>query len=164
MRPSAMTYEPPLPSSTSTTLVLTPATNEEKVASWNLNSSIWRGALSHDAYLAREVHLGSQALTRNSGITYWVLVDSSEDTTNKPRTILASCETLRKRALVARKGREVEEVISHGVGSVFCRDEFRGKGYAGRMMEELGKNLDEWQQQSGRKTEFTVLYSDIGKV
>lgn len=40
----------------------------------------------------------------------------------------------------------------------------RGKGYAARMMKELGTKLDTWQQEDGKRADFTVLYSDIGKV
>lgn len=54
--------------------------------------------------------------------------------------------------------------MCHGVGSVFCADELRGRGYAGRMMKELGTVLKRWQQNAGVKSCFTVLYSDIGKV
>ncbi len=79
------------------------------------------------------------------------------------RPILGSCESFRKRALVARAGK-LEDVISHGIGSVFCNPEYRGRGYAQRMIEELGKKLDTWNQKDGKKTDFTVLYSDIGKV
>ncbi len=81
-----------------------------------------------------------------------------------PRNTLASCETLRKRALVSRDGQQVQEVISHGIGSVFCDPAHRGKGYASRMLSELGKILDTWQQQHESKADFTVLFSDIGKV
>ena len=58
----------------------------------------------------------------------------------------------------------MKDVVSHGIGSVFCNPEYRRRGYAQRMMEELGKMLDTWNQERGKKTEFTVLYSDIGKV
>ena len=117
------------------------------------------------AYVRREEHLAQQAFTRNGGITYWILVDSTQPP-NK-REILASCESLRKRALIARAERDgsgdVEEVVSHGIGSVFCDPRFRGRGYAQRMIEDLANKLDTWQQPDGRKTDFTVLYSDIGK-
>ena len=58
----------------------------------------------------------------------------------------------------------MENSVSHGIGSVFCNPEYRGRGYAQRMMAELGKKLDTWNQGQGTKTYFTVLYSDIGKV
>ncbi|KAI9821854.1 MAG: hypothetical protein M1827_002436 [Pycnora praestabilis] len=139
------------------TLALVHPTPAEKLATWKLNGASWRGALSLDAYLRREVHLASQALTKDGGITYWVLVDTAV----KDRPILCSCETLRKKALVSRDG-IVEEVVSHGIGSVFCPPDMRGRGYASRMMKELGKNLQVWQTE-GKKCLFTVLYSDIGK-
>ena len=112
-------------------------------------------------YLRRETHLENQAFTKDGGITFWILVDSTVPSNERP--ILGSCESFRKRALVARAGK-LEDVISHGVGSVFCNPEYRRRGYAQRMMEELGKKLDTWNQEDGKRTSFTVLYSDIGKV
>ena len=153
---------PNLPPSDSPKLHLVHPTEDEKTATWTANGQVWRGQLSLPAYLRREVHLANQSFTKDGGITFWILVDTSS--TANPRTVLASCETLRKRALIAKKGQKVQEVISHGIGSVFCDPEYRGKGYARRMLVELGKMLDTWQQQDGNKVDFTVLFSDIGKV
>ena len=153
-----------LPSHKSPTLDLVNPTEEEKLLCWNLNGTSWRGALTLPTYLRREEHLAGQAFTRDGGITYWILVDTAASTpASSPRTILASCESLRKKALLATKDGKVEEVVSHGIGSVFCRPEFRGRGYAGRMMKELGSKLERWQQKEGSRASFTVLYSDIGK-
>jgi hypothetical protein len=122
------------------------------------------------AYIRREQRLSETSLTCNGGITHWVLVDMSH-LPGGERRVLASCETIRKRALVAYRtaeGVKVEEVVSHGIGSVFCPKEYRGKGYAGRMMRELSKLLRGWQVEGAAKGRekclFTVLYSDIGKV
>ena len=152
-----------LPLSTEPTLRLVEATPEEKIQTWSLNGQSWRGALSLPTYLDRERHLAAQSLTRHGGITYWALTNPPSPQDNA-RVVLSTCEALRKRALVATKHREVEEVISYGIGSVFCRNEYRGRGYARRMMKELGKRLEGWGQGKGEKTKFTVLYSDIGKV
>lgn len=155
-----------LPPSTSPTLALVEATPEEKLATWRLNGQSWAGRLSVDAYLRREEHLADQEVTRNGGIMYWILVDATK--APNERAILSSCETLRKRALVARAepdgDGDVEEVLSHGVGSVYTDPRYRGKGYATRMLSELAKKLDTWHLPNGRRSEFTVLYSDIGKV
>lgn len=154
-----------VPSSSSSSLTLVHPTQEEKLQTWQLNGKSWAGRLSLPAYFRREEHLANQAITRNGGITHWVLVDSTK--APNEREILASCETLRKRALVARAEQDgsggVEEAVSHGIGSVFCDPRFRGRGYARRMIEELAKKLDTWQQPDGKRTYFTVLYSDIGK-
>lgn len=152
-----------LPASTSPSLVLAHPTTAEKLAIWRLNGESWRGALSLDAYLRREETLGNQALTRDGGITFWVLVDTSVPG-SAPRKILASCETFKKRALVVWGNNKAEEVVSHGIGSVFCDPLLRGQGYAGRMMRELGEKLNTWQQKDERRAPFTVLFSDIGKV
>ena len=151
-----------LPSSDSPDLALVHPTQEEKVATWKLNGASWKGRLSVEAYIRREELLANQNFTHEGGITFWVLVDCND--TSTPRTILASCESLRKRALVKRGDGHVEDTVAHGVASVFCNPAFRGKGYAGRMIKELGKALDTWQQQIGKMADFTVLFSDIGKV
>ena len=152
-----------LPLSTSASLALVHPTEAERRATWLLNGQSWRGALSLPAYLRREEVLGNQSLTSNGGLSFWVLVETST-APSTPRRILASCETIRKRALIAKPGHRVEEVVSHGIGSVFCDPQLRGRGYAGRMMRELGQRLDTWRQEAGISTDFTVLFSDIGKV
>ncbi|KAL6719318.1 hypothetical protein ACLMJK_003557 [Lecanora helva] len=150
-----------LPPGNSPNLVLTHPTPEEKQATWKLNGQAWRGTMDISTYVRREAHLEDQAFTRDGGITFWILVD----TTLPPnaRSILASCETFRKKALIARENNEVEQITSHGIGSVFCNPEYRGRGYAQRMIKELGMMLEHWQQKNGERTSFTVLYSDIGK-
>ena len=150
-----------LPPCDSINLALLHPTPEEKVETWKLNGASWRGSMSLPIYLRRETHLENQAFTKDGRLTFWILVDSTLPPNERP--ILGSCESFRKRALVARSGK-VEDVVSHGIGSVFCNPEYRRRGYAQRMIEELGKMLDTWNQEAGKKTDFTVLYSDIGKV
>jgi hypothetical protein len=147
----------PLPSSKSKDLSLAHPTAEERSKQLRLNGAAWRGALSLDGYLRREHHLSQQDATRDGGLTSWVLVDSSNV---RERRVLAGCETYRKKALVARRG-EVRETVAHGVGSVFCAEKFRSRGYAGRMMQDLGEALKSWQSE---QCLFSILFSDIGKV
>ena len=151
-----------LPPGDSPAIALVHPTLEEITSTWKLNGSSWRGRLSLEAYLRREEHLASQPFCRDEGLSLWILVDTASRRSS--RAILASCESFRKRALIKRPGKDVKEVVSHGIGSVFCNPEYRGRGYARRMMNELAKQLDTWQQKSGEKAYFTVLYSDIGKV
>ena len=150
-----------LPLSDSINLALLHPTQEEKVETWKLNGASWRGPMSLPIYLHREAHLENQAFTKDGGLTFWILVDCTLPPNERP--ILGSCESFRKRALVARAGK-LEDVVSHGIGSVFCNPDYRRRGYAQRMLEELGERLDTWNQEDGKKTAFTVLYSDIGKV
>lgn len=149
-----------LPKFDSPNLGLVHPTKEELVVQMRKNGSSWRGALSLEAYLRREEHLASQRLTRENGITYWVLVDVTLN--HKNRVVLAGCETLRKRALMSKDGK-VTEVVCHGVGSVFTPDEFRGRGYGRRMMQDLGAKLRHYQTER-MDCMLSVLYSDIGKV
>lgn len=151
-----------LPSSDSSNLGLREQTFEEKIKIWKLNGKSWSGRLSVEDYLGREEHLGNHDLTRDGSIAYWLLTDLTQDPTERP--ILSSCESLKKKALVKQYDRDVEEVISFGIMSVFCDPALRGRGYAARMMKELGKKLDYRDQKHEQKTQFTILYSDIGKV
>lgn len=154
-----------LPASSSPTLQLVPATDPEFVQSSIMNAPSWKGPLNLDDYLEREAHLRKTDLNRHGGITAWILVDTVHPPSQKgTRRILASCETLRKRALVARKDGPPVETISRGIGSVYCPEAYRGRGYAQRMLIELAHILDTWQQREGEKGDFTVLWSDIGKV
>ncbi|KAL5337743.1 hypothetical protein BJX70DRAFT_368645 [Aspergillus crustosus] len=142
-------------------LVLVQATPKERIESIKLNSTEWKGPLDLDAYLAREETLLQQRLTRKRLIC-WILVDRRQP--EDARTILSSCETYKKTTLVARDGK-VEDAPAHGVGSVYCRPEFRGKGYAKRMLQELSKKIDTWHAEAEGKEKplFSVLFSDIGK-
>ncbi|KAF2142237.1 uncharacterized protein K452DRAFT_227682 [Aplosporella prunicola CBS 121167] len=146
-----------LPTSDSPTLAVVQPTDEEKLLQWTKNGASWKGALSLEAYLRREEHLARQDFTKEGGLTYWVLVDTAP----KDRVVLAGCETFRKRAVVAQGGK-TRDVITHGVGSVFSPPEYRGRGYAARMMQELGNKLRTWQPEHG-ECQFSVLWSDIGK-
>jgi GNAT superfamily N-acetyltransferase len=150
-----------LPPGDSPDLILVPATSEERIASLKLNSVAWAGPLDLNTYIAREDHLFSQRLTRD-GLTCWILVDRTQP--EGQRTILSSCESYRKKALLAYDG-QVEDVATHGIGSVYCRPEFRGKGYAKRMLEELSRQLDTWkmEKEPRKRALFTILFSDIGK-
>ena len=128
---------------------------------WTLNSRNWGGALNLESYLEREEHLMSTPLSRNSGITHWILTASSAAPDSRP--IFATCESLRKRALVRTADGAVKEVITHGIGSVFADPKYRGRGYASRMLRDVGEKLKTWQTGEGRECLFSILYSDIGK-
>lgn len=152
-------YDHKLPPGDSPTLVLVEPTEDEKVIQWTKNAPAWRGALSVEAYIRRERFLSSQDNTKDGGQTWWVLVDEAAS----ERILLAGCESFRKKAIVAKDG-QIKDVITHGVGSVFSPPEHRGKGYAGRMMQEVGKKLRTWQTSEKTDCLFSILYSDIGKV
>lgn len=105
-------------------------------------------------------------------MTQWILVDRTLSPDHRP--VLASCETFRKRCLVSggnAAGKNVSEGITHGVASVYCPPDYRERGYASRMLRELGKTLEKWQVPAGEEGEeeekggrcvASVLYSDIG--
>jgi GNAT superfamily N-acetyltransferase len=151
-----------LPLSTSSSITLVPAKLLERHQCWNINSHAWRGPLSVAQYIKRESFLGNQLLTQNGKITYWILTDNSLPLGREgARPILASCETLRKEGYLAEDGR-LEKLVTHGIGSVFCRHEYRGRGYASRMMTEVGKTLETWQQREYVRASFSMLWSDIG--
>lgn len=161
-----------LPPGNSPDLQLVPATELERTQSWHINCHEWRGPLSPAQYFEREAYLERQSLVSDGKITFWILTlktsdpnshDSSRSTSGRP--ILAACETVLKSAYVAQGGK-LRKILAHGIGSVYCRSEYRGKGYASRMISELGTRLGElaWQQPKDTpRGFFSVLYSDIGR-
>ncbi|KAM7186175.1 lysine acetyltransferase [Naviculisporaceae sp. PSN 640] len=155
-------YNPPDASSPS--LVLVEPTHAERLRVWTMTHPKWGAALTLDNYLGREVYLQTVPLAKEGGLTSWILTDRSLPPDERP--ILSSCESLRKRAIAASSDSsgEIVDGIAHGIASVFTEPQFRGKGYASRMMKEVGEVLKDWQ--AGDKTQgalFSVLYSDIGK-
>ena len=157
-----------LPLSSSPNLILSPASAVEKPQTALINAGSWRGPLSVTQYLERERKLSGLDLTQNGRQTFWILTFKDDAIPVSPgsrvwgRPILAACETYLKGGYVATNGK-LQQVSCHGVGSVYCRDEYRGQGYASRMMEELGHRLETYQQPTDTvRGYFSVLYSDIG--
>lgn len=144
-------------------LKLEPATPLEYVQTAHLNADEWKGPLTMDEYLDREILLQETDLTKDGRITGWILTsDAHPLNPDGTRPIFASCESIPVHAYIARDG-NLEKVQAHGIASVYTRQEYRGKGYASRMMAELGKRLELWQQSNGTPNPFSVLYSDIGQ-
>ncbi|OAL34764.1 hypothetical protein AYO20_05959 [Fonsecaea nubica] len=151
------------PSAQSPDLKLVSASALEYVQTAYLNAEAWQGPLTLEQYLEREVILQAVDLTRDGRITGWILTsDSLPPNPDGSRPILACCESLLVQAYVAKDG-VLKKTQAHGIASVYTRPEYRGKGYAGRMMAELGKRLESWQTVSGATNPFSVLYSDIGQ-
>ncbi|KAL2176891.1 uncharacterized protein P884DRAFT_278130 [Thermothelomyces heterothallicus CBS 202.75] len=151
-----------LPDADSPLLVLTHPTHAERVATIKHTYKNWGYALTEADYIAREEYLTTVPLARNGGITHWILTVASLPPDGRP--ILSSCESLRKRAVCSRDGEPPTEGVAHGIASVFTEPAYRGRGYASRMMREVGEKLRGWQAPvpPGRSL-FSVLYSDIGK-
>ena len=151
-----------LPDAESEALVLTQPTEAEKRRTWTLNHREWGGALTLEQYLEREPYLAAAPLTRDGGMTYWILTTTAAP--GEPRPVLASCESIRKRVLVARppRGKDteeargeaepaVEDAVGYGVGSVYTYPEYRGRSYAKRMLKELGGALRTWPSQQQKQ-------------
>lgn len=169
LRSLPVPYLPPpvdsasLPSAQSTDVILVPATSPEYVQTAYLNAVAWKGPLNMDQYLEREVQLQSVGLTKDGRITGWILTSTALPANpDGTRPILASCESIVSSAFIARAGK-LQKVQIHGIASVYTRPEYRGKGYAGRMMADLGKRLETWQQIHNQPNPYSVLYSDIGR-
>ncbi|KAI0555276.1 hypothetical protein F4679DRAFT_160579 [Xylaria curta] len=147
----SLTSDKQYPDASDESLVLTHPTAAEKEQTWSLNHREWGGALDLPAYLEREPFLASTPLAADDGMVHWILTteDASSPTTGQDeqrRSVLASCETIRKRVLYApRTGKDgVKEGLGYGIGSVYTYPEFRGKKYAARMLRELGEVLKTW--------------------
>ena len=148
--------------SSPSSLYLRPASPAEKLLCWTRSHSTWAGPLSVPEYLVRETINGSQDITRDGRITYWVL-STLESTPSAGEEvddeIVAACETL-KRPVFLRTGQGAfEERNSYGIASVFTNTRYRGQGAATVLMQRLAH----WLDHEG-DAPFSALYSDIGKV
>ncbi|KFA48706.1 hypothetical protein S40293_08503 [Stachybotrys chartarum IBT 40293] len=142
-------------------LVLTNPTPTESRRTWTATYPQWGAALTLQSYLDRELYGFEIPLSRDGGLTPWILTDGTASPDERP--VLSSCETLRKRALVRYQDGQVKEGWAYGVASVFTYPERRGKGYAAKMMVRLGNALQEKQKMQDGDALFSVLFSDIGK-
>lgn len=152
------------PDSSSPLITLTNPTPSELPKIFTLSHPKWGPALTLQDYLDREAYLTTVPLSKNGGITHWLLTLSSPPSPSGERPILASCESIKKRAFYTTPSGSVREGVAHGIASVFTDPEYRGRGYASRMMSDLGQRLKTWQDGGeDRPVVFSVLYSDIGK-
>ena len=149
-----------LPDSSSPDLHLSHPTPGEYVKIWTKTSASWRDSLTHEDYLQESLFLTTVPLARDGGMTTWILVDKKLPQDHRP--ILCSCESFLNRSLRSDADGEVEDVVVHGIASVFCPPEYRRRGYAARFMTEIAKTLYIWHSDQA-KVVGSVLYSDIGK-
>jgi hypothetical protein len=136
-----------------------PTANESIKISTN-TSAVWKDALTLPVYLQESEFLSTVPLAADGGLTTWILVDKSLPPDQ--REIYCSCESYCKRSRARDAEDNVEDVMIHGVVSVFGPTEYRGRGYAARHMKELAQVLRTWQSERGRVV-GSALYSDIGK-
>ncbi|XXH00571.1 hypothetical protein Hte_006919 [Hypoxylon texense] len=148
------------PNSDSPDLYLSQPTPEECTWIWSTTAASWKDSLTVPLYIAEAQFLTTVPLAKDEGMTTWVLVDKRMPPNQ--RQVFCSCESFRKRSLISDEKGSVEEGLIHGVASVFCPEEFRGRGYGTRHMKELAKVLHGWQSEYG-KSIGSVLFSDIGK-
>ncbi|KLU92492.1 hypothetical protein MAPG_11437 [Magnaporthiopsis poae ATCC 64411] len=158
-----------LPLASAPFLVLAHPTNSELRRIWTMTHGPWGPALSLEDYIEREAYLYTIPGSKDGLQTSWILTDGRLPPDERP--ILSSCDTYRKPAAVSYPpppapvtATAAADVVAHGIGAVFTDPEFRGQGYASRMMREVGEALRTWQA-ADEKTHalFSVLYSDIGK-
>ncbi|KAI5290431.1 hypothetical protein KEM54_001550 [Ascosphaera aggregata] len=150
-----------LPDADSREVVLVHPTEEEKLAYRRLTAPEWAGRLSVEQYLERERTVENRPLGKNALIS-WILTNKNFPPNKRP--IYATCETFTLPGWVAYKGK-IKDVVSYGIGSVYCDQKYRGKRYATKMILEVGKALQLEQKGTLIKEpcNFSILWSDIGK-
>lgn len=140
-------------------IVLATPTADEQRATWTATHPSWGPGLTLQQYLEREAYLLTVPLSRNGGLSQWILTDNASAT---DRPVLSSCETIKKRAIVSSPDGIIEDVTAHGVASVFTYPDRRGRGYGGKMMTLLGEQLAKQEAASPGSARLSILFSDIG--
>ncbi|EXA28657.1 hypothetical protein FOVG_19748 [Fusarium oxysporum f. sp. pisi HDV247] len=132
--------------------ILSQATVAERHQIWEATFVHWGTALSLEDYIGREEHNLKAPLSKDGGLTQWILTD---DSPKDRRPIFSACETYRKRALIANRDGVVRDAITYGIASVFTPPRHGGKGHAKKLMTLLARQLR-------ATSNFSVLWSDIG--
>ena len=146
-------------------LVLELSTDPEQIRYTHLqNSSAWRAKLTAEEYADREwligceSKLGKRKVDENLGLYHFVLRDKSIASSGKFGDIVASCETMNRKAWRIDPKGELVEVVAACIGGVFTLEPYRGKGYACTMISLLNRYWDERLDKRG----FMFLYSEVG--
>ncbi|KAG5979557.1 hypothetical protein E4U55_005019 [Claviceps digitariae] len=155
-------------------LLLAKATPDERIDTWLRHQPHWGSSFTPQAYVSREERLLDLRLTKDGGLTTWILtqdttttnnsIDGTNNTNNASgRQILSSLETYRKRAIVRDPNGTVRDVTAHGIATVFTAPENRRKGYCSKLLSLLADELTHQQSHEPGSAEFSILFSDIGK-
>lgn len=158
----------------------------------HVNSEAWKGVLTNDEYVDRELVLGSSDIctkyTSGSeyakrfpeshnllGIKYFVLKDTSLPSTDKMSQIVSRCETLNRlgSCITPNSKGKIEPSLTICIGGVFTPIEYRGKGYAKIMIEKLNSYYDDIYDKASSITHelsrtlvrnmVINLYSEVGE-
>ncbi|KYQ93697.1 hypothetical protein DLAC_05085 [Tieghemostelium lacteum] len=126
------------------TYELRQSTWEEFCKNTNDNYLEWGAPLTPEQYLQREIDT-KEVVHGHRG---WILTLDGQ--------AVASCETYSNTSFYIRKSdKKLTEGISESVASVFVEPQFRGKGYATKMMILLNQKFQ------SEKRIFCDLYSDV---
>ncbi|EUC56992.1 hypothetical protein RSOL_206730 [Rhizoctonia solani AG-3 Rhs1AP] len=156
-------------------LTIKPASKSQVFEAETRSSVEWAKWLSLEQYLSRCEEGLTQDHAKDGKLTSWVLVPA-----NDPETLdfFCACETYRRDTFILPKG-ETTAIpgIGFGIAAVFTPARYRGKGYAGRMMNLLHfaiakpEGIPSFPSTWGlappfrleQPCEVSVLYSDVGK-
>lgn len=135
-------------------VVFTPANNDIRQLTWQLNGEVFAPPLELDAYVEREAHLSRQELCKDGRCTYFVLAHKHDGT-----HIVASCESIKKTVFIAGRQTGINngfvEATGYAIASVYTNPKYRRLGMAAYMLRKLQELMDE-------DSECSALYSDIG--
>ena len=154
-----------LPDASSPALHLTHPTPAERIRTWQNSHPEWGPSFTPEAYVQREAFLMTIPTAKASGITHWILTTSSSssssfsettsehvtlpenttpsnpNTAPRERPILTTCESLRRRLLLAHPSGALTEGAVHCIGSVFTYPSLRKRGYAKRAILDIREKL-----------------------
>ena len=152
------------PPSAGCTLKMVPATIEEEFL---IRKRRWTPPYTLNGFLALEQQIAS------CGAKQWI---SFKDRSEKPqdeqhfsqRDIIGAFKTVPRRVLLATRSADnqvrVEEIHCNLMSSLFVFEEFRRKGFAQRMMQEMKTVIQAQHLAQNENLRFIYLYSNVGKV
>ncbi|KAJ3043660.1 hypothetical protein HDV00_004433 [Rhizophlyctis rosea] len=131
------------------------ATPEQIRQAWKNNYASWGAPdLLIDQYIERETLLGNTDFARDRET--WVLVPPNAP--SHTLSFLAACETYRRPMLIGDGKKGLREGVCVSIASVFTPKPYRGRGYAGYLLEEVMQMIKQ-----DDIVLASTLYSEVGK-
>ncbi|KAK6088010.1 hypothetical protein SCUP234_01076 [Seiridium cupressi] len=127
------------------------ATFEQRAQCCKLAAIEFGAPLTTFDYLEREQYLGDLALTRNNGWRFWCLYLATN-----LEVVLATCKTIR-RDIIVRDAKGVREERGYCIASVVTNPQFRGRGLASLLLEQIAAWID-----GPGDAYASMLYTSIG--
>lgn len=132
-------------------------------AAYKFRHQEWWNNMSYDE-MHKRFNLPKDHYNEPFQMLEWALIN--EDDKNSPPEILSTLAIYKRASIAKVKGQPIKHINSYTIMMVVTPKDNRGKGYCGRMVTLLNKEIDKMQKEENEadcEYNFTTLWSEVGK-